>query len=121
MYGVILWSDPLDRRAVIWCEDQRGLAYYEDPQRAVDAVDIEKIFFDPGDLVEFDVTFEQDKRLAFNAASVVLSNRHVVLEPSDGVIAPFVGMASETQTLPPKDPDNVIMLAAHRVGGARWD
>lgn len=28
MYGVVLWSDRNDKKAVIWCEDHGDLAYY---------------------------------------------------------------------------------------------
>ena len=28
MYGVVLWADASDTKAVIWCEDQGNLAYY---------------------------------------------------------------------------------------------
>lgn len=64
MIGVILWSDPTDRKAVIWCEDQGDLAYYalagQDP--------LPDPFFDVGDVVEFDVTTERDTRIVKNAA-----------------------------------------------------
>lgn len=28
MYGVILWSDEITQKAVIWCEDHGRLAYF---------------------------------------------------------------------------------------------
>ncbi len=31
MYGVVVWSDRKDRKAVIWCEDHGDLAYYRGP------------------------------------------------------------------------------------------
>ena len=29
MFGVVLWADPVDRKAVIWCEDHGDLAYFK--------------------------------------------------------------------------------------------
>ena len=66
MFGVVLWSDPSDRKAVFWCEDQGDLAYYECP--AVD--DAGYTFFDAGDMVRFDVTMDQKLRRAHNPSLV---------------------------------------------------
>ena len=34
MYGLVLWSDPEHRQAVIWCEDHGDLAFFRaDPDR----------------------------------------------------------------------------------------
>ncbi|MEM6303075.1 MAG: hypothetical protein AAF744_00030 [Pseudomonadota bacterium] len=63
MFGLVLWSDPGDRKAVFWCEDQGDLAYYEAPM--ADAPD--RAFFDAGDMVRFDVTAHEALRLAHNA------------------------------------------------------
>lgn len=27
MIGVIIWSDPIERKAIVWCEDQGDLAF----------------------------------------------------------------------------------------------
>ena len=67
MYGVVLWSDPEVRRAVIWCEDQGRLAYYEAPERQPAQGDP---FFIAGDYVEFDVTSDANLRRAQNAQTV---------------------------------------------------
>jgi hypothetical protein len=64
MYGVILWSDPDVRKAVIWCEDSGGLAYYEAPD---DPRSIPQEFFDAGDYVEFDMTDDVAPQRACNA------------------------------------------------------
>ena len=29
MIGVIIWSDPVERKAVVWCEDQGGFGFFE--------------------------------------------------------------------------------------------
>ncbi|MEX0370647.1 MAG: hypothetical protein AB3N09_08455 [Tateyamaria sp.] len=58
MIGVILWSDPTARKAVIWCEDQGDLAYLS-PSASPDLPDT---FFDVGDMVEFDGRTERNMR-----------------------------------------------------------
>ncbi|SFS50638.1 hypothetical protein SAMN04488040_0676 [Sulfitobacter marinus] len=60
MYGVVLWSDVSDKKAVFWCEDHGDLAYFGGSQ------DSQNITFDAGDLVEFDVTLKSKLRTASN-------------------------------------------------------
>jgi hypothetical protein len=60
MYGVVLWSDISDKKAVFWCEDHGDLAYFGGSQ------DSQNITFDAGDLVEFDVTLQSKLRTASN-------------------------------------------------------
>ena len=60
MYGVVLWSDHKDSKAVIWCEDHRNLAFFKkDIGSDGCATD-----FEPGDLVAFDLREENNLRLA---------------------------------------------------------
>lgn len=63
-YGVILWSDPDQGQAVIWCEDCGCLAYYQAPDRPDHA---RLGFFDTGDYVEFELTKHGGLRRASNA------------------------------------------------------
>lgn len=49
MLGVVLWSDPVNRKAVFWCEDQGDLAFY---QAGHDIVEGDR-FLDVGDMVTF--------------------------------------------------------------------
>lgn len=51
MIGVILWSDPTEQKAVIWCEDHGDLAFLSQP----DNVHLPDMFVDVGDVVEFDL------------------------------------------------------------------
>lgn len=51
MFGVVLWSDGSDKKAVIWCEDHGDLAYF----CAGDSLEFDGGSFDPGDLVQFDL------------------------------------------------------------------
>lgn len=62
MFGVVLWSDQIRKRAVIWCEDHGDLAFFSgDDETAMDGAAME-----PGDLVQFDVRSERHMRLASN-------------------------------------------------------
>lgn len=60
MFGVVLWSDEQEQKAVIWCEDHGDLAFYsntgDDFRHALDA----------GDWVQFDMTMERHQRFAHN-------------------------------------------------------
>jgi len=66
MIGVILWSDPSDQKAVIWCEDQGDLAYLSRP----DTLALAENFIDVGDVVEFEVSTERSMRLAHSVKLV---------------------------------------------------
>lgn len=63
MIGVVLWSDPADRKAVFWCEDQGDLAFYQAPDCALDSL----VFFAAGDMVQFDTVNSRKLRKANNA------------------------------------------------------
>ncbi len=66
MFGVVLWSDPNQKRAVIWCEDHGDLAFFNG-----DGVDpTQALVMDPGDLVQFDLCEDRHIRLASNAKLV---------------------------------------------------
>ncbi|WP_050930004.1 hypothetical protein [Aestuariivita boseongensis] len=62
MLGVVLWSDPREGKAVIWCEDHGELAFY----RRVDEGHSTSPEFAPGDLVQFDVETVRHLRFALN-------------------------------------------------------
>ncbi|MGY9048204.1 MAG: hypothetical protein ACKVKF_14380 [Rhodobacterales bacterium] len=62
MYGVVLWINPIGKKAVIWCEDHGKLAFYSsEDQSAMDGM-----YLDAGDLIQFDMKEESDMRLAHN-------------------------------------------------------
>lgn len=66
MFGVVLWADASDRKAVIWCEDHGNLAYYTESEQSVhDGIDL-----DAGDLIQFDLKEERDVRRARNLRRV---------------------------------------------------
>ncbi|SEF59966.1 hypothetical protein SAMN05421751_102177 [Jhaorihella thermophila] len=60
MFGVVLWSDRKDNKAVIWCEDHGDLAFYRP------CCEEAGVSLDTGDWVQFDLTTERDMRLAHN-------------------------------------------------------
>lgn len=67
MYGVVLWADPGDQKAVIWCEDHGDLAFYHDSvSSAHDGVSL-----DAGDLIQFDLMQNANLRLACNPKRLV--------------------------------------------------
>ncbi|WP_164658580.1 hypothetical protein [Tropicibacter sp. Alg240-R139] len=60
MFGVVLWSDPTDHKAVIWCEDQGDLAFYRHKDET------QNLSLEAGDWVQFDVEMQRQQRLACN-------------------------------------------------------
>ncbi len=60
MFGVVLWSDEEDHKAVIWCEDHGDLAFYRSTN------DAQMVPMDAGDWVEFDLTMDRNMRFAHN-------------------------------------------------------
>lgn len=66
MLGVILWSDPETRKAVIWCEDHGQLAFYHpDPAQVRVAEELAV-----GDLVKFELRQDSNLRYAHNVILV---------------------------------------------------
>ena len=60
MFGVVLWSDEDQDKAVIWCEDHGDLAFYRKPENHT------RIQLDAGDWVQFDMTMDRHLRFAHN-------------------------------------------------------
>jgi hypothetical protein len=70
MFGVVLWSDASAGKAVIWCEDQGELAYYTPTEDSLH----EGPELDAGDLIQFDLSVQQNIRKARNPQLVVQSH-----------------------------------------------
>lgn len=70
MYGVVLWADRQDHKAVIWCEDQGDLALYPDTEASLHA----GLSLDAGDLIQFDM--RQDRNLRFARNPRLLAQKH---------------------------------------------
>lgn len=66
MYGVVLWTDASESKAVIWCEDHGNLAYYSAPEPSVH----QGMALDAGDLIQFDLREERQCRRARNLERV---------------------------------------------------
>lgn len=73
MYGVVLWCDHVDGKAVIWCDDHGDLAYFNSafdgrPLPAAQAA------MQAGDLVQFDLLQDGTVRRALQPRLV--ANQH---------------------------------------------
>ncbi|EBA09050.1 hypothetical protein [Sagittula stellata] len=66
MYGVVLWADASDTKAVIWCEDHGNLAYYTAAEEHIH----EGPTLDAGDLIQFELCECADFRRADNPKRV---------------------------------------------------
>lgn len=60
MFGVVLWSDRREKKAVIWCEDHGELAFCRQADQT------RPVALDAGDWVQFDMTTESNLRFAHN-------------------------------------------------------
>lgn len=60
MFGVVLWCDKLEQKAVIWCEDHGDLAFYKSSEN------MQNFSMDAGDWVEFDLSMDRNMRFAEN-------------------------------------------------------
>lgn len=61
MYGVVLWSDLTQNKAVFCCDDQGDLAFYHAcPETSL------TLQLDAGDLVQFDISQDAKLRMALN-------------------------------------------------------
>lgn len=67
MCGVVLWSNPDDQKAVVWCEDQGNLAYYVEPEQGTTP----GVSLDAGDLIEFELREERQYRQVTNPTLLV--------------------------------------------------
>ncbi|WP_204114022.1 hypothetical protein [Shimia biformata] len=66
MFGVVLWSDNLDNKAVIWCEDHGDLAFFNGGNDMPSSLPD----LDPGDLVQFELSQDRNLRYARNPVRV---------------------------------------------------
>ena len=66
MIDVIIWSDPVERKAVVWCEDQGDLAFLKPSAESLE----DRASLAAGDIIEFDVKLEDGFRFVSNHALV---------------------------------------------------
>ncbi len=76
MYGVVLWSDQAEQKAVIWCEDQGDLAYYGGQSTSI----FDGPSLDAGDLVHFQIEDGAHMRLAQNPELVSESHAPTIAQ-----------------------------------------
>lgn len=62
MFGVVLWTDSSAQKAVVWCEDHGDLAFYTPCKTGVH----DGPSLDAGDLIQFDMTLEENLRRVHN-------------------------------------------------------
>lgn len=67
MCGVVLWANPDDQKAVVWCEDQGNLAFYVEPKETA----LTGVALDAGDLIEFELREERQFRRVTNPTLLV--------------------------------------------------
>jgi hypothetical protein len=112
MFGVVLWSDEQEQKAVIWCEDHGDLAFYRN------ADDTSPCDLDAGDWVHFDMTMERSQRLAHNPKLI-----HEGVYPDLAVALSAASENSTTHAQPARQDSSVssrresaqvIPIAAHR-------
>ena len=75
MFGLVLWSDPKRRKALIWCEDQSDLAYFDgaddgEEQTQADGWDTSAVL-NVGDALLFDICQNGQMRRATNLRALV--------------------------------------------------
>lgn len=88
MFGVVLWSDTQENKAVIWCEDHGDLAFYRQPDQGDQGEDV---MLDAGDWVQFDVTMERHMRYAHNPRLVAEGVFSDLAESLGGAAQPKAG------------------------------
>ncbi len=101
MLGVVLWSDPSDRKAVIWCEDQGDLAFLNAPDDVLSKDD----FFDAGDLVQFDMDEVSSLRR--------VQNPRLLLEQAGADLPEALRRRSRSFPARPQGPAEVVSLSRY--------
>lgn len=110
MFGVVLWCDKTDSKAVIWCEDHGNLAFYTPTQHSIH----DGMSLDPGDLIEFDMSEDKNLRYARNP-EVVVQDHSRALADSLGRAQAIAGQFCPSEIPLPDvtaNSDNVIPLHA---------
>ncbi len=82
MYGAVLWTDQGSDRALIWCEDQGNLAFFDGYENGFPPS------FEAGDLVKFKVMDGRGMRLAFDVEVVATEEYPYLADGLKGTPAP---------------------------------
>lgn len=67
MFGIVLWSASDNGKAVVWCEDQGDLAFFNAETEGKSALDLD---FVQGDLLQFDIAEDRHIRVVRNARRI---------------------------------------------------
>lgn len=94
MFGVVLWSDEQENKAVIWCEDHGDLAFYRKSECD------DQVTLDAGDWVQFDMTMDRHLRFARNPR-LVDDGVYRNLADALGAAAPQLSASSPIVSPPP--------------------
>jgi hypothetical protein len=92
MFGVVLWSDAQDNKAVIWCEDHGDLAFYRKSESG------QNVVLDAGDWVEFDMTMDRHMRFAHNPRLVAEGVFPELPDTLEAALPVQISPAAPTQT-----------------------
>jgi len=106
MYGVVLWSDKKDRKAVIWCEDHGDLAFYLGQDESV----FGGPSLDAGDFVTFQIADDRQVRVATDPR-LVADQQYLGL--AESLKSKGMGLPTLPEARPLSE-DNVIAFAPHR-------
>ena len=99
MLGVVIWSDPAQRKAVFWCEDHGDLAFHSCDGTAADAAWV----LEAGDMVRFEVSRSKHLRNATNAEVVRQRACHDLPERLRGI-------AQTSEDIPARPSKTVVPL-----------
>ncbi|MBO9397414.1 hypothetical protein J7400_12055 [Shimia sp. R9_2] len=74
MLGLVLWSNPKRRKALIWCEDQRDLAYFDGADEGDNVAQFgtgdTSVVPVVGDMLIFDICSSSEMRRAINVRAL---------------------------------------------------
>ncbi len=110
MYGVVLWSDECDSKAVIWCEDHGNLAFYKAPEHSA----LDGLNLDPGDLIQFDLREHENMRVARNPTVVAGEFSEGLAERLRATAGAGAVSASDTKEKAPRQGGEVLSMADYR-------
>jgi len=110
MFGVVLWSDEQEQKAVIWCEDHGDLAFYRNTEGSAG------FGFEVGDWVQFNMTMERRKRFAHNARLVCEGVSQGLADALRSPQMPDSGAMSNISAQPDRNSAKIIPFAYRQTG-----
>ncbi|MBY6157053.1 hypothetical protein [Pseudooceanicola nitratireducens] len=94
MFGVVLWSNGVSGKAVIWCEDQGDLAFMNMRDDLAEGT----AEVSPGDLLRFELFTEESIRRARNVCVIETQHAPDLADALEGVDA--ISRATQRQAAP---------------------